>query len=113
LEEDWLARIAQVSNHNYPSFVLCAPLTRGLRPQILSDQQVGLVHLEKILKGDLADINVVLKGGGRQGEGGDGEELRAVEAIGVRIVGADSSIEVSRRNIGRSDNFIRCRQIHP
>jgi hypothetical protein len=43
--------------------------------QILSEQQAGLVHLTKILKGDLADINVVLKGGGRQGEEGDGEEL--------------------------------------
>ncbi|KAJ7766387.1 nucleoporin complex subunit 54-domain-containing protein [Mycena maculata] len=39
--------------------------------QILSEQQAGLVHLTKILKGDLADINVVLKGGGR-GEEGDG-----------------------------------------
>ncbi|KAJ7349918.1 hypothetical protein DFH08DRAFT_997324 [Mycena albidolilacea] len=43
--------------------------------QILSEQQAGLVHLTKILKGDLADIHVVLKGGGRQGEEGDGEEL--------------------------------------
>ncbi|KAJ7799739.1 nucleoporin complex subunit 54-domain-containing protein [Mycena olivaceomarginata] len=53
VDEDGLARIAQ----------------------ILSEQQAGLVHLTKILKGDLADINVVLKGGGRQGEEGDGEEL--------------------------------------
>ncbi|KAJ7237441.1 nucleoporin complex subunit 54-domain-containing protein [Mycena haematopus] len=43
--------------------------------QILSEQQAGLVHLTKILKGDLADINVVLKGGGKKGEEGDGEEL--------------------------------------
>ncbi|KAJ7150951.1 hypothetical protein C8R43DRAFT_887230, partial [Mycena crocata] len=44
--------------------------------QILSEQQAGLVHLTKILQGDLRDINVVLKGGGLQrGEGGDGEDL--------------------------------------
>ncbi|KAJ7121236.1 nucleoporin complex subunit 54-domain-containing protein [Mycena filopes] len=34
--------------------------------QILSEQQAGLVHLTKILKSDLADINLVLKGGGRE-----------------------------------------------
>ncbi|KAJ7782970.1 nucleoporin complex subunit 54-domain-containing protein [Mycena metata] len=41
--------------------------------QILSEQQAGLVHLTKILKGDLADINLVLKGG--RAEEGDAEEL--------------------------------------
>ncbi|KAJ7859102.1 nucleoporin complex subunit 54-domain-containing protein [Mycena leptocephala] len=43
--------------------------------QILSEQQAGLVHLTKILKGNLADINVVLKGGGQMGEEVDGEDL--------------------------------------
>jgi hypothetical protein len=42
---------------------------------MLSKQQAGLVHLTKILRGDLADVHVVLKGGGWQGEEGDGEEL--------------------------------------
>ncbi|KAJ7111321.1 nucleoporin complex subunit 54-domain-containing protein [Mycena epipterygia] len=51
VDEDGLARIAQ----------------------ILSEQQAGLVHLTKILQGDLADINVVLKGG--KGEEADGEEM--------------------------------------
>jgi predicted RNA-binding protein with RPS1 domain len=41
----------------------------------LSKQQAGLVHLTKILKGNLADINVVLKGGGQMGEEVDGEDL--------------------------------------
>ncbi|KAJ7611787.1 nucleoporin complex subunit 54-domain-containing protein [Roridomyces roridus] len=42
--------------------------------QILGEQQAGLVHLTKILKGDLADINVVLKGG-RVAQDGDGVDL--------------------------------------
>ncbi|KAJ6456190.1 nucleoporin complex subunit 54-domain-containing protein [Mycena sanguinolenta] len=46
----------------------------GRITQILSEQQAGLVHLTKILKGDLADINVVLKGGGKRGED-DAEDL--------------------------------------
>ncbi|KAJ6569880.1 nucleoporin complex subunit 54-domain-containing protein [Mycena vulgaris] len=54
VDEDGLARIAQ----------------------ILGEQQAGLVHLTKVLKGDLADINVVLKGGGAQrGEEGESEEV--------------------------------------
>ncbi|KAJ7450858.1 nucleoporin complex subunit 54-domain-containing protein [Mycena latifolia] len=54
VDEDGLARIAQ----------------------ILSEQQAGLVHLTKILQGNLRDINVVLKGGGAQrGEDVDSEEL--------------------------------------
>ncbi|KAJ7506981.1 nucleoporin complex subunit 54-domain-containing protein [Mycena galericulata] len=48
----------------------------GRIAQILGEQQAGLVHLTKILQGDLADINVVLKGGGAQrGEDGDNEDL--------------------------------------
>ncbi|KAF8125891.1 hypothetical protein K438DRAFT_2061774 [Mycena galopus ATCC 62051] len=48
--------------------------------QILSEQQAGLVHLTKILKGDLADVDVVLRGGGRkeskeEGAGGEGEDM--------------------------------------
>ncbi|KAJ7612876.1 hypothetical protein B0H17DRAFT_966619 [Mycena rosella] len=48
----------------------------GRIAQILAEQQAGLVHLTKILRGDLADINVVLKGGQR-GEDGEreGEDL--------------------------------------
>ncbi|KAJ7688930.1 hypothetical protein B0H14DRAFT_3668453 [Mycena olivaceomarginata] len=53
VDEDGLARIAQIP----------------------SEQQGDLVHLTKILRGDLADIHVVLNGGGRQGEEGDSEEL--------------------------------------
>ncbi|KAF7343223.1 Adrenoleukodystrophy protein [Mycena venus] len=43
--------------------------------QILGEQQAGLVHLTKILKGDLVDINVILKGEkGKKGED-EGEDL--------------------------------------
>ncbi|KAJ7230628.1 nucleoporin complex subunit 54-domain-containing protein, partial [Mycena pura] len=42
--------------------------------QILSEKQAGLVHLTKILQKDLVDVNVVMKGGGKKGEEGDGED---------------------------------------